>query len=255
MLRKIGTPTYAAGWWFVPVAIIGASRGDKPFHAGASSETCVLQTMGDLGGQAFVELITATFPVSQPRKAAADLGLRDGFGLVAAKAAVVDGARAETNQTIVLQSVQEGLEVIFLGPVASAARDEICAALEERLRGFRGVSGRGADTLQSDWDVRELLAELAQYTRADDGSDLLAFRIKGSSSARTMYIYLYGGQPDLIHFDLEDPTSNGNEWDAAIGRGSTRTTERLLEVAHMWLDEGRLIPSGNMLHMDDGASP
>jgi hypothetical protein len=70
-----------------------------------------------------------------------------------------------------------------------------------------------------------------------------------------VYIYLYGGQPDLIHFDLEDPTSNGNEWDAAIGRGSTRTTERLLEVAHMWLDEGRLIPSGNMLHMDDGASP
>jgi hypothetical protein len=241
MLRKIGTPTHAGGWWLVPVAALSASRVDTA----AVTPARILETAGERDGRAFVELIATAFLIGRARKAEADLGLRNGVELVATRAVRVDGVRIEANHALVLRGAKDGLEVVFLEPVDLATRDEICAAVEERVRVSRAVPGESVEPPRSNWDVRDLLSELAQYRRIDDGADPMAFRIRSSSSARTMYVYLYGGQPDLIHFDLEDPSSPSVEWDAAVGRGSAKTKGRLLEVARTWLDEGRMIPSGS----------
>jgi hypothetical protein len=255
MLRKVGTPTYACGWWLVPVVGVNPSRVDRTLDTGVAPPTHVIEAEGDIDTRAFVDLIATAIPIARPRKAEGDLGLCDGLEMVAARVDVVDGARVETNHALVLRGAKDGLEIMFLEPVAAATRDEICAAVEERIRIARTVPGDHlADALRSNWEAQDLLSELARYPRADDGTDRMAFRIKSTSSARTMYVYLYGGQPDLIHFDLEDPTSDAVEWDAAVGRGSAGTKERLLEVAHLWLDDGRMIPSGATQHADDGAS-
>jgi hypothetical protein len=91
------------------------------------------------------------------------------------------------------------------------------------------------DDLRSDWTVEGLLAELPGFRRADDGSDLLAFRLVGNTPARSAYVYLYGGDPGLIHFDLEDESAETGRWDHAVRRGSARSLEELRGVIGPWL--------------------
>lgn len=66
-------------------------------------------------------------------------------------------------------------------------------------------------TLHSNWSVTNLLAELRDFRRIDDGTDLLAFRLVDALPMRSVYIYLYGEDPDLIHFDLEDESADADE--------------------------------------------
>jgi hypothetical protein len=87
--------------------------------------------------------------------------------------------------------------------------------------------------------VSELLAELHDFRRGDDGSDLLAFRLVGASPHRSVYVYLYGEDPDLIHFDLEDELAETGQWDHAVRRGSARSVEELREAVGPWLHGAR----------------
>jgi len=91
------------------------------------------------------------------------------------------------------------------------------------------------DNLRSNWSVSALLAGLREFRRSDDGSDLLAFRVFGSIPHRFVFVYLYGNDPDLIHFDLEDESAKTAEWDYAVVRGSVRSLDELQDVVHSWL--------------------
>jgi hypothetical protein len=91
------------------------------------------------------------------------------------------------------------------------------------------------DNLHSNWTVPGLLAGLRDFRRADDGTDLLAFRLVGALSQRSVYVYLYGENPDLIHFDLEDETVETGKWDHAVRRGSACSAEELWAVIRAWL--------------------
>ncbi len=214
----------------------------------------VIEAGGELDPRASVDLLATASSIARPRTAESDLGLHDGLALVAARVEVVDGARVETGHALVLHGGKHRLEIMFLEPVSAATRDEICAAVEERVRIHRATPGDiRADSARSNWEIRVLLSELARCFRADAGTDLLALRINSTSSTRTMYVYLYGGRPDLTHFDLEDPASDAVGWDAAVARGSAETKERPLEVARLWLDEGRIIPGGATQRTDDRA--
>jgi hypothetical protein len=93
-----------------------------------------------------------------------------------------------------------------------------------------------ADALDSNWSVPQLLAALPDVRRVDDGADLLAFRIAGESPSRTVYVYLYGGDPGRISFDLEAPTATTGEWDHAVRRGETRSLTELQQVVSGWLN-------------------
>jgi hypothetical protein len=95
------------------------------------------------------------------------------------------------------------------------------------------------DNLRSNWTVSGLLAELPGFQRADDGSDLLAFRLVGASPQRSVYVYLYGQDPDLIHFDLEDTSAETGNWDSVVRRGSVRTVEELRQFVGPWLHGSR----------------
>jgi hypothetical protein len=87
--------------------------------------------------------------------------------------------------------------------------------------------------------VSKLLAELRGFRRVDDGSDLLAFRLVGVFPQRSVYVYLYGENPDLIHYDLDDASAETGQWDHAVRRGSARSVEELREVVGSWLNRAR----------------
>ena len=95
------------------------------------------------------------------------------------------------------------------------------------------------DNLRSHWSVPELLAQLPDFRRVDDGSDLLAFRLAGAFPHRSVYVYLYGENPDLIHYDLEDESAPTEQWDHAVRRGSACSVGELREVVGSWLNRAR----------------
>ena len=94
-----------------------------------------------------------------------------------------------------------------------------------------------ADALHSNWSVPQVLAALTGVRRVDAGADLLAFRVAGESPTRTVYVYLYGDDPDRISFDLEDSTANTGAWDHAVQHGETRSLSELREVVKGWLSK------------------
>ena len=98
------------------------------------------------------------------------------------------------------------------------------------------------DRLLSNWSVPQLLEVLQGYTRCDDGVDLLAFRLSGVVPHRCVYVYLYGDNPDLIHFDLEDRSAGAEELDYTVRRGAVQTREELRTVVRLWL--GVVHPAG-----------
>ncbi len=89
--------------------------------------------------------------------------------------------------------------------------------------------------LRSNWTIPQVLAELSGVRRIDDAIDLLAFRVAGSNPTRTVYVYLYGGDPDLISFDLEDETESAEELDHTVRRGHTRSLNELRSTVLEWL--------------------
>ena len=92
------------------------------------------------------------------------------------------------------------------------------------------------DLLRTNWTIEALLAALGDFRRTDDGVDLLAFRVAGGSR-RSVYVYLYGDDPDLIHFDLEDESVESGEWDHAVERGSVSSVQDLRAMVVRWLAE------------------
>src|SRR5262245_24763703 len=92
------------------------------------------------------------------------------------------------------------------------------------------------DKLRSNWSVSALLAELPAFRRVDGGADLLAFRLAGAVPQRSVYVYLYGEDPSLIHFDLEDESAETGQWDHAVRSGSVRSVEELRTVVGSWLN-------------------
>ena len=92
-----------------------------------------------------------------------------------------------------------------------------------------------SDNLRSNWTTEALLTRLPGLRRIDDGGDLLAFRVAGYLLSRAAYVYLYGEDPDLIHYDIEDESIEGCEWDNTIERGSVRSVEELRSILWRWL--------------------
>lgn len=90
------------------------------------------------------------------------------------------------------------------------------------------------DKLRSNWEINDLLQHLPEYRHQDVGG-LLEYRLAGSHPTRTAYVYLYGENPNLIHYDLEDPTVDTGEWDHAVERGSVSSVEDLKSVLSRWL--------------------
>jgi hypothetical protein len=93
------------------------------------------------------------------------------------------------------------------------------------------------DMLRSNWSITVLLTALHEFRRSDDGVDLLAFRLEGAIPGHSAYIYLYGDDPNLIHFDLEDAATT-DQWDHAVRRGDVRSIEELQGVIRGWLQRG-----------------
>jgi hypothetical protein len=91
------------------------------------------------------------------------------------------------------------------------------------------------DKLRSNWSVPVLRATLPEFQRTDDGTDLLAFRVAGAVPHRSVFVYLYGEDPDLIHYDLEDVAAETGEWDHAVARGSVRSVDELRAIVRGWL--------------------
>lgn len=94
-----------------------------------------------------------------------------------------------------------------------------------------------ADPLHSAWTIEQVLAALSGLSRVDDGADLLACRVAGASPTRAAYIYLYGGTPNRISFDLEDAVADTGAWDHAVRRGQAGTLAELRAVVSEWLGE------------------
>lgn len=90
--------------------------------------------------------------------------------------------------------------------------------------------------LRTNWTIEPLLEALRDFRRTDDGTDLLAFRVAGDTPQRSVYVYLYGNDPDLINFDLEDDSVETGEWDHAVERGSVRSIDDLRAFVVRWLD-------------------
>lgn len=61
----------------------------------------------------------------------------------------------------------------------------------------------------------DLLLQLSVYRHQDVG-ELLERRFAGCHPTRTAYVYLYGEDPHLIYYDLEDVAAQTNEWDHAV---------------------------------------
>ena len=94
-----------------------------------------------------------------------------------------------------------------------------------------------SDKLRTNWTIEPLVAALRDFRRTDDGTDLLAFRVADRVPRRSVYVYLYGDDPDRINFDLEDLGVETREWDHAVQRGSARSIEELRSVVARWISE------------------
>src|SRR6266851_3437008 len=92
-----------------------------------------------------------------------------------------------------------------------------------------------ADKLRSNWKLDDLLQHLSAYRYYDVGG-LLECRLGGINPTRTAYVYLYGEDPNLIHYDLEDESAQTDEWDHAVERGSVSSIDDLKAVLRRWLD-------------------
>lgn len=90
-------------------------------------------------------------------------------------------------------------------------------------------------TMGSTWTVAGLAHCLREYRRIDDGTDNLSLSIEGDFPHRSVYIYLYGEDPDLIHYDLEDMSIDNGSWDHAVRRGSARSIEELRWIINDWV--------------------
>jgi hypothetical protein len=95
-----------------------------------------------------------------------------------------------------------------------------------------------ADALHSNWTIPQVLAAFPGVVRVDSGDDLLAARVRGSIPTRTVYLYLYGDDPDAIFFDLEDTTLS-TAWDHAVHRGQVQSLSELREIVTDWLENHR----------------
>ena len=89
----------------------------------------------------------------------------------------------------------------------------------------------------SKWSVPGLLARLSGYRRVDQGREALAFRVVGDSPMRSVYVYLYGDDPDAIHFDLEDTTEQLPGLEQPPEHGSVWSDGDLALVVRWWLRE------------------
>ena len=98
-----------------------------------------------------------------------------------------------------------------------------------------GIPKHMRDNLHSNWTIQEILAILPEFRWIDDGGDLLAFRLAGVVPHRSVYVYLYGEDPRLISFDLEDESVETGEWDHAVKRGSVRSLKDLRTQVRAWL--------------------
>ena len=93
------------------------------------------------------------------------------------------------------------------------------------------------DSLRSNWEIPQIVSALPGLRRVDEGGDLMACRIAGKHHTRTAYVYLYGGTPDLISFDLEDESVETDEWDRAIKRGEVTSLPELRDIVSEWLNK------------------
>jgi hypothetical protein len=62
--------------------------------------------------------------------------------------------------------------------------------------------------------------------------------LAGASPTRAAYVYLYGGDPGLISFDLEGAAADAGEWDYAARRGQAWSLAELREAVLGWLGGG-----------------
>jgi hypothetical protein len=115
------------------------------------------------------------------------------------------------------------------------ARRPAAAELKRSADPRFGSNNAMGNNLRSNWSVRNLLAELSEFQRTDDAGDNLAFRLVGAIPDRSVYVYLYGEDPDLIHFDLEDNSIATGEWDHAVRRDSVGTVAELRVIVCDWL--------------------
>lgn len=187
--------------------------------------------------------VCAAFPFSFPRK----LGLRDGspleLGVVAGRVETHQGRRVDVQYPLVLRERDGRIEAAFTDARPDdATQEQICIAIAERLSLVSDDLSIGAASppFRSSWAIDKILHLFSGYQRVDDGTDTLAARVVSNSSNRRMYFYLYGEDPALIHFDLEDPDADTHEWDGAVGRGTVKNPANLLTVARTWLDTGGL---------------
>lgn len=67
--------------------------------------------------------------------------------------------------------------------------------------------------------MSQLLSDLDGVKRIDQKADLLAMRLAGKNVSKAVYIYLFGGSPNQISYDLEDSSAETVEWDHAVKRG------------------------------------
>ncbi len=93
-----------------------------------------------------------------------------------------------------------------------------------------------AEIVGSRWSIPQILTALPGLRRLDDGTDLLACRVAGFSPPRAAYIYLYGDDPNVIRFDLEDESADTSEWDNAIRRGQTVSLSELRKAVLSWVN-------------------
>jgi hypothetical protein len=238
MIRRAGTAVHANDWWLVPVAGAEASNDAEPHDL-----TAKLLESASSAGALDAELLFNAFPLSSSRKLRYS-AIADGeLGIVATRAVTTDHRRHDLEHVIVLRARAGRIEALFGGSSPSPdARSQICAALVERLADALAhrASTLSSGIAPSDRDVGEILSVLHEHPRLDSGVDRLAFRIGSRSSDRAMYVYLYGSDSAQIHFDLEDPAAETEQWDGAVARGSVTTIERLALVAREWLDNGGL---------------
>ncbi|MBL8740106.1 MAG: hypothetical protein JNK04_03395 [Myxococcales bacterium] len=223
MEERIGTPMHRNGWWLVSVIAV-------------AGEPSLLVSLGPADKYQArprdASLWHRAFGVSRKRPRTQQLAL------VASHTRAEDGQRAEATHRIVIDEQAGQLVAAFLEPApasdaAAQLRDALLECLESAIGSAEG-SGK------SSWHVDQLLAALSQFDRIDDAADDLAFRIGAPSAQRTMYVHLYGGDPWLIHFDLEDPTQAPTSWDHRISSGAVEDVESLRTMAEAWLVHGGL---------------
>jgi hypothetical protein len=100
---------------------------------------------------------------------------------------------------------------------------------------------------ESLWTVDELLLDLGEFQRVDDGVDLSAFTLAGMIRNRNVYVYLYGPKVDTICYDLEDWSLDTGEADHALERGEVDSPQELLKLCRYWLSAADCHVTRNVL--------